>query len=99
VQLAEEVALNHHERWDGLGYPNQIGAMDVPLSGRICAVADVFDALTSERVYKKAWAVEDAVRYIARASGTQFDPTVVEAFMKIAQSRLVTDPNFADSIR
>jgi putative two-component system response regulator len=99
VQLAEEVALNHHERWDGLGYPNQIGATDVPLSGRICAVADVFDALTSERVYKKAWAVEDAVRYIARAAGTQFDPTVVEAFMKIAQSRLVTDPNFADSIR
>jgi putative two-component system response regulator len=99
VQLAEEVALNHHERWDGLGYPNQIGATDVPLSGRICAVADVFDALTSERVYKKAWAVDDAVRYIARAAGTQFDPTVVDAFMKIAQSRLVTDPNFADSIR
>ena len=99
VQLAEEVALNHHERWDGLGYPNQIGATDVPLSGRICAVADVFDALTSERVYKKAWAVDDAVRYIARAAGTQFDPTVVEAFMKIAQSRLVTDPNFADSMR
>lgn len=99
VQLAEEVALNHHERWDALGYPNQIGATDVPLSGRICAVADVFDALTSERVYKKAWTVDDAVRYIARAAGTQFDPTVVKAFMNIAQSRLVTDPHFADSIR
>ena len=99
VQLAEEVALNHHERWDALGYPNQIGATDVPLSGRICAVADVFDALTSERVYKKAWTVDDAVRYIARAAGTQFDPTVVKAFMHIAQSRLVTDPHFADSIR
>lgn len=99
VQLAEEVALNHHERWDGTGYPHQVGATDVPLSGRICAVADVFDALTSERVYKKAWAVEDAVRYIARAAGTQFDPTVVDAFMRIAEIRMVTDPNFADSIR
>jgi putative two-component system response regulator len=86
VQLAQEVALNHHERWDGTGYPRQIGATEVPLSGRICAVADVFDALTSERVYKKAWAVDDAVRYIARGAGTQFDPTVVEAFMRIVHT-------------
>ena len=87
VRLAEEVALNHHERWDGTGYPNAIGGTDVPLSGRICAVADVFDALTSERVYKKAWSVPDAVRYIARAAGTQFDPRVVEAFVRIAEER------------
>jgi putative two-component system response regulator len=87
VRLAEEVALNHHERWDGTGYPNAIGGTDVPLSGRICAVADVFDALTSERVYKKAWTVPDAVRYIARAAGTQFDPRVVEAFVRIAEER------------
>jgi len=86
VQLAQEVALNHHERWDGTGYPRQIGATEVPLSGRICAVADVFDALTSERVYKKAWTVDDAVRYISRAAGTQFDPTVVEAFMRIVHT-------------
>jgi putative two-component system response regulator len=87
VRLAEEVALNHHERWDGTGYPNSIGGTDVPLSGRICAVADVFDALTSERVYKRAWSVPDAVRYIARAAGTQFDPRVVEAFVRIAEER------------
>jgi putative two-component system response regulator len=86
VQLAQEVALNHHERWDGTGYPRQIGATEVPLSGRMCAVADVFDALTSERVYKKAWAIDDAVRYIARGAGTQFDPTVVEAFMRIVHT-------------
>jgi len=86
VQLAQEVALNHHERWDGTGYPRQIGATEVPLSGRICAVADVFDALTSERVYKKAWTVDDAVRYIVRAAGTQFDPAVVEAFMRIVHT-------------
>lgn len=83
VQLAEEVALNHHERWDGTGYPRALGGIDVPLSGRICAVADVFDALTSDRVYKKAWSTGDAVRYIERGAGTQFDPTVVEAFMRV----------------
>lgn len=87
VQLAEQVALNHHERWDGTGYPNAIGGTEVPLSGRICAVADVFDALTSDRVYKKSWTVPDAVRYIARAAGTQFDPQVVEAFVRIAEER------------
>ena len=88
VQLAEEVALNHHERWDGTGYPRSIGGTDVPLSGRICAVADVFDALTSDRVYKKAWSTDDAVRYIERAAGTQFDPTVVDAFMRVVANRL-----------
>jgi len=87
VQLAEQVALNHHERWDGTGYPNAIGGTEVPMSGRICAVADVFDALTSDRVYKKSWTVPDAVRYIARAAGTQFDPHVVEAFVRIAEER------------
>jgi putative two-component system response regulator len=89
VRLAEEVALNHHERWDGTGYPNAIGGTEVPMSGRICAVADVFDALTSERVYKKAWSVPDAVRYIARAAGTQFDPQVVEAFVRIVEERAI----------
>ncbi len=85
VRLAEEVALNHHERWDGTGYPHGVGGTDVPMSGRICAVADVFDALTSERVYKRAWSVPDAVRYIARAAGTQFDPQVVDAFLRIVE--------------
>ena len=77
VQMAEEVALNHHERWDGTGYPNGRVSEEIPLTGRITTVADVFDALTSERPYKKAWPVEEAVRYIAQASGTQFDPTIV----------------------
>lgn len=91
VRLAEEVALNHHERWDGTGYPRALGGTAVPLSGRICAVADVFDALTSERVYKRAWSVPDAVRYIARAAGTQFDPMVVDAFVRIAAERFGVD--------
>ena len=91
VQLAEEVALNHHERWDGTGYPRSIGGNDVPLSGRICAVADVYDALTSDRVYKKAWSVDDAVRYIERGAGTQFDPAVTAAFLKVARPGVGAD--------
>ena len=83
VQIAEEVALNHHERWDGAGYPNRRSGETIPLSGRICTVADVFDALTSARPYKRAWAIDEAVRYIARAAGTQFDPAVVDAFMDV----------------
>jgi putative two-component system response regulator len=87
MQLAEEVALNHHERWDGAGYPHGRSGEDVPLSGRIVTVADVFDALTSERSYKRAWSVEDAVRYISRASGTQFDARVVDAFLQVMLAR------------
>lgn len=87
MQLAEEVALNHHERWDGAGYPHGRSGEDVPLSGRIVTVADVFDALTSERSYKRAWSVEDAVRYISRASGTQFDSNIVDAFVQVMLSR------------
>lgn len=87
MQLAEEVALNHHERWDGAGYPNGRAGEETPLSGRIVTVADVFDALTSERSYKRAWSVEDAVRYIARASGTQFDARVVDAFLQVMLAR------------
>lgn len=87
VQLAEEVALNHHERWDGAGYPRALAGADTPLSGRICAVADVFDALTSDRVYKRAWSREDAVRYIERGAGTQFDPAVVAAFVRVVSMR------------
>jgi putative two-component system response regulator len=83
VQMAEEVALNHHERWDGTGYPNGRAGHVIPLSGRITTVADVFDALTSVRPYKRAWSVEEAVRYIAEASGTQFEPRIVEVFLDI----------------
>lgn len=83
IQLAEEIARTHHERWDGRGYPNGLAAEDIPLSGRICAVADVFDSLTSQRHYKSAWSVEAALAEIERNSGTQFDPTVVAAFCRV----------------
>jgi len=82
LQLAEQIALTHHERWDGSGY---IGLREesIPTAGRIVTVADVFDALTSERPYKKAWSPDEAIQEIQSQSGRQFDPRIVEAFLKV----------------
>jgi putative two-component system response regulator len=85
LQLAEQIARTHHERWDGKGYLGLCGEA-IPIAGRIVAVADVFDALTSERPYKRAWTRADAIEEIQRQSGRQFDPHVVEAFLKVVHS-------------
>lgn len=77
---ARNIALLHHEKWDGTGYPEGIAGEDIAIEGRICALCDVFDALTSERPYKKAWTVEDAVAYINEQSGKHFDPALVVLF-------------------
>lgn len=80
--MAREIALSHHEKWDGSGYPNGLSGEDIPMSGRIAALADVFDALTSQRPYKKAWPLEDAVQLIKDNSGKHFDPKLVELFLQ-----------------
>jgi len=80
LQLAEEIAATHHERWDGAGYPGGLAHDEIPLSGRIIAVVDVFDALTSRRPYKTAWPEDRALAEIERLSGAHFDPEVVRAF-------------------
>lgn len=90
LRLAERVALTHHERWGGGGYPSGSGGVQIPLSGRIVAVADVFDALSHERPYKKAWPVEESVAEILDQSGDQFDPGVVQAFMRLDHRALLT---------
>ncbi|HIJ59362.1 MAG TPA: response regulator [Nitrospirae bacterium] len=82
LQEASIIALNHHEKYDGTGYPNKLKGEEINLFSRVVAVADVFDALTSVRPYKKAWKVEDALSYITNSSGTHFDPQCVEAFLK-----------------
>ncbi|MDQ3812700.1 MAG: response regulator [Armatimonadota bacterium] len=89
VQMAESIARTHHERWDGTGYPQKLAGDDIPIEGRIVAVADVFDALTHERPYKNAWPLEEAVAEIANQSGRQFDPRVVEAFLTLAHATLL----------
>jgi CHASE2 domain-containing sensor protein len=83
VQLAEEIARTHHERWDGSGYPNGLRGTEIPLSGRICAVCDVFDALISRRPYKEAWPVADALAEIREQSGRHFDPELTTLFLEI----------------
>lgn len=80
LQLATKLALYHHEKWDGTGYPHGIKGEEIPLEARIIALVDVFDALTSVRPYKKAWHVDEAVKYITENSGKHFDPVVVMAF-------------------
>ena len=85
LQRAEEIALTHHERWDGTGYLGLHGDT-IPVAGRIVAVADVFDALTNERPYKTAWARAEAIEEVQCQSGRQFDPRVVEAFLKVVNN-------------
>ena len=81
IQKAREIVLSHHERWDGTGYPNKLKGYEIPLAARIMAVADVFDALISKRCYKDAIELEDAFKIIEDGAGSQFDPSIVEAFL------------------
>ena len=92
LRAAEAIALTHHERWDGTGYPAGLAGEDIPLAGRVVAVADVYDALTHARPYKAAWSAEDAVGEIRRQSGTQFDPAVVAAFLRCLPASLSHTP-------
>jgi putative two-component system response regulator len=82
LRMARDIALTHHERWDGTGYPRRLAGECIPLCGRIMALADVYDALTSKRVYKSAYGHEVARSIIVEESGKQFDPDVVDAFVQ-----------------
>ena len=81
MQMAEEIARHHHEWWDGGGYPGNVSGTAIPLSARITALADVFDALTHKRPYKEPWPVDDAVAEVARLKGVQFDPQLTDVFL------------------
>jgi two-component system response regulator RpfG len=80
LQMGAVIALSHHEKFDGSGYPQGLAGEDIPLPARIVAVADVFDALTSNRPYKRAWSFQDALKFIQSESGRHFDPACVRAF-------------------
>jgi PAS domain S-box-containing protein len=89
IKMASEIALAHHEHWDGRGYPSGLSGPAIPITGRIVAVADAFDAMTHARPYKSAFSVPHAVAEIKRCSGSQFDPRVVKAFMTLNHRELV----------
>ncbi len=91
LDMAATIALSHQEKWDGSGYPRGLVGEEIPIEGRIVAVADVFDALTSDRVYRKAFSVEDAVKIMREERGHHFDPRVLDAFMEVLE-RLGPDP-------
>ncbi len=90
LQMAAVIAATHHEWWDGSGYPSGLAGGRIPLVGRVVAVADVFDALTHDRPYKSAWPVDQAIARIERASGRQFDPRVVTAFLAVHEHALAS---------
>jgi len=96
MQMGSIIALNHHERFDGTGYPNKLQGEEIPLIARIVSVADVFDALLSVRPYKKAWPLQEAIDFLKSNSGTQFDPKCVEAFFKILDKINQIQFEFAD---
>jgi len=88
LQMARDIILSHHEKWDGSGYPYGLAGEQIPLCGRIMAVADVYDALTSRRVYKEAFSHGEAKSIIVQGAGTQFDPDIVFAFMAMEKDLL-----------
>ncbi|WP_334550589.1 HD domain-containing phosphohydrolase [Vibrio scophthalmi] len=96
IALAQSIALNHHEKWDGTGYPQGLSGEAIPIEGRLAAIADVFDALTSERPYKKAWPVSDAVALIQEQAGKHFDPQLVPVFMDQLPNVLEIKERFID---
>jgi putative two-component system response regulator len=99
LRMARDIAATHHERFDGLGYPAGLTGEEIPLCGRIVALADVYDALTSKRVYKAALTHEVARSIIVNDSGTHFDPRIVEAFLAVENEFLATRQRYADEER
>lgn len=95
---AAEIALTHHEKWDGTGYPRGLKGDEIPLIGRICAVADVFDALTTERPYKTAWPVDKSVDLVEKMTDRDFDPDVVDAFVRVLPEIIRVRELFRDDV-
>ena len=103
IQMGAVIALRHHERWDGKGYPRGLSHVEIPLEARIVALADVYDALRSVRPYKSAWSREAACAYLSEQAGRHFDPDCVETFLSnfdemVAIEESLRDPSPGGSI-
>ncbi|MEO5860881.1 MAG: HD domain-containing phosphohydrolase, partial [Burkholderiales bacterium] len=99
LRMGAVIALGHHEKFDGSGYPSQLVGEDIPLAARIVAVADVFDALTSIRPYKPAWRVNEALAYLTQQRGKHFDTRCIDAFMRQLDKILAVRDKFRDVTR
>jgi putative two-component system response regulator len=99
VQLAALIAHTHHEKWDGSGYPQGLAGDSIPIEGRIAAVADVFDALTSDRPYKRAWTIDEAVAFLRAGRAQHFDPVLVDMFLDAIEDVLAIRARFRDDDR
>ncbi len=98
LTLAQEVALTHHEKWDGSGYPGGLSGPAIPLSGRLMALADVYDALISRRVYKCAFSHQETRDIILEGRGRHFDPEVVDAFLAVEDEFVAIATNYTDGV-
>ncbi len=98
LTMARVIALTHHERWNGSGYPEGLSGEEIPFVGRVVAVADVFDALTSERPYKEAWSVDDAVDFLTKEAGVLFDPSLVAGLRAALPEIVAHQQRYADDL-
>ncbi|GFD89533.1 two-component system response regulator [Tenacibaculum sp. KUL152] len=96
LNVAKSVSLTHHEKWDGSGYPRGLSGEDIPIEGRICAIADVFDALTSKRPYKEAWSIEKTVDFLKEQKGKHFEPKLVDLLIENLPKILEIKATFKD---
>jgi putative two-component system response regulator len=94
LEVGKLIAGLHHEHWNGAGYPSNLAGEAIPMSARICALADVYDALTHVRPYKRAWAHEEAIRFIRTARGLQFDPALTDLFLELMEEFSRDMPRF-----
>jgi putative two-component system response regulator len=97
LNMAHIIALTHHEKWDGSGYPEGLSGASIPLVGRIVAIADVFDALTSVRPYKNAWPVDEAIEHMVACRGSHFDPHLIDLFLTILPDILLIKEKWAET--
>ncbi len=96
LKMARNVAMTHHEKWNGNGYPNRLKGDKIPIEGRICAISDVFDALTSERPYKKGWPLDKAIAFVRENAGSHFDPDLVAVFDQVLPDIMDLRSRYAD---